>query len=182
MSRGSVPSDESGNGAVRCTDEGRWLDDDALLAANPSFVGRSIMSDIVVGSDQKDSYVGVEVQSKGAVTPKYPIGYGIVTKWDDMEKIWHRAFDDEIREAPAEHPVLLIEAPLNPRANRERMTQVPPDHPDVTIQTVLAVRLQPQHRHRHGLRRRGVAHGAYLRGLRPATRNPAPRPGWPRPQ
>ncbi|WAR19593.1 ACT1-like protein [Mya arenaria] len=74
----------------------------------------------VLGSPKHD----FALMERGLLSLRYPMEHGIVTDWDDMEKIWHHTFYNELRVAPEEHPVLLTEPPLNPRSNREKMIEV----------------------------------------------------------
>lgn len=47
-----------------------------------------------------------------------------MSDWEDMEKIWSHIYTDELKALSEEHPVLLTEAPLNPRQNRDIAAQI----------------------------------------------------------
>ncbi|XP_071501807.1 actin, non-muscle 6.2-like [Diadema antillarum] len=70
-------------------------------------------------------YVGSDAQRKrDLLNLTYPIDHGMISDWDAMETIWRHTFDHELGVDPEQLPVLLSDAPLNPRDSRAKMAQI----------------------------------------------------------
>jgi len=114
---------DNGSGMVKAGFAG----EDAPQCVFPAIVGRPRPGTITIqGGGSKTEYIGDEaIKLMGVLNLNYPISAGIVESWEDMEKVWHHAFYNELRIAPNEAKgVLLTEAPRNPKQNREKMVQL----------------------------------------------------------
>ncbi|KAK3589539.1 hypothetical protein CHS0354_041664 [Potamilus streckersoni] len=99
--------------------------DDVPRAVFPTITGRPRHEVLMAEMDSKECYIGDEaINKRGILSLQYPMDHGIVTNWDDMEKIWYHTFYNVLRVAPEEYRTMLTEAPFNPKANREKMTQI----------------------------------------------------------
>jgi actin len=111
---------DNGSGMIKAGIAG----EDAPSACFPTVVGCP-KYDRMVGADDKNFYVGQDaINKKGVLTLEYPLENGIAKNWDYMEKIWHHTYYNELKRDPSEQPVLLTEAPLNPKMNREKMIDI----------------------------------------------------------
>lgn len=99
--------------------------DDAPCVLSPSIIGRPRNRHAMIGIGQKDIYFGDEaVARRGILRLSYPIEHGIVRDWEVIERLWEHTFEKQLTVNIEEHPVLLTEAPLNPRINREKMVEI----------------------------------------------------------
>jgi actin-related protein len=93
----------------------------------PTVIGKPKYGNVMpdVKDYSREWYIGQEaIELKGIMNLQYPIEHGIVEDWPAMERIWNYSFYTDLRIDPSEFPVLLTEAPLNPRSNREKMTEI----------------------------------------------------------
>jgi len=98
---------------------------EAPSAVFPAVVGRPKHGTMMPGTEKREFFMGDECMAKkGILSISYPLEHGIVKDWDDMEKVWHYMFYDALRVNPEEHNVVVTEAPLNPKKNRERMIEL----------------------------------------------------------
>jgi actin-related protein len=98
---------------------------DAPKAVFPNIVGRPRMPGIIVNDESREIYIGDEACARSSVLRlKYPMDHGLVTNWDDMERVWHHTFFYELRTDADEHPVMMTEVPQNLKQKREKMTQI----------------------------------------------------------
>lgn len=132
---------DNGSGRVKAGFSG----DDSPRVVYGAVVGKPRFKGQMVGMGQKDFFVGEEAQSKrGVLSLSYPIEHGIINDWEGMEKIWYHTFYNELRISPNEFKVLVTEAPLNPKSNRERMVTLLHENFEVegsyiAIQAVMAL-------------------------------------------
>lgn len=111
---------DNGSGMIKAGIGG----EDAPRSNFPSVVGKPRFDRVQVDSD-KELFIGNDaIARKGLLTLEYPLENGIVKNWEYMSKIWHYTYYTEIKIDPQEQPVLLTEAPLNPKKNREQMVEV----------------------------------------------------------
>ena len=92
-----------------------------------SFVGRPIgRPRMRLPGGQRDVYFHYEEECVRGdnLAFKYPIQRGIVTDWEEMENIWDHVLYRGLRIGPTMHPIMLIQASLNPGHNRDRAAQV----------------------------------------------------------
>ncbi|KAK7796700.1 hypothetical protein U0070_009650 [Myodes glareolus] len=76
-------------------------------------------------TNRKRYFVGEEAQCMyDNLYLHYPIERGLVTRWDDMEKLWKDLFEWELGVKPSEQPVFMIEPSLNPQETREKTTEI----------------------------------------------------------
>ncbi|KAM9704376.1 uncharacterized protein ACNS7B_002718 [Menidia menidia] len=90
----------------------------------PTIIGMPKYEEVMNSSLERETYIGHDAQlMRGVLALRHPIKNGIIRNWDEMEKIWHHAFQ-QLGVDPEDHPVLLTEAAMNPLENRQRMVEL----------------------------------------------------------
>jgi centractin len=79
----------------------------------------------MAGAVEGEKFIGKRAQElRGLLKINYPMRHGIVQDWDDMERIWHHVYSEELKTSSEEHPLLITEAPLNPKRHRSKAAEI----------------------------------------------------------
>lgn len=85
---------DNGSGTIRAGFAG----DDTPKCVFPSFVGRPKHLRVLAGALEGDVFIGDRAQElRGLLKIKYPLEHGIVTDWDDMERIWEWVYGEGLK-------------------------------------------------------------------------------------
>jgi actin-related protein 2 len=113
---------DNGTGFVKCGFAG----DNFPAHIFPSIIGRPVIraEEKIQDLELKDIMVGDEVtKARDLLETSYPITNGIVQKWDDMIHLYNYTFDQRLHIDPKEHKIMLTEAAMNPKKNREKLVE-----------------------------------------------------------
>ncbi|KAH8171291.1 actin domain-containing protein [Sarocladium implicatum] len=113
---------DNGSGTIRAGFAG----EDSPKCFFPSWVGRPKHTRVLAGALEGEVFIGQKAATelRGLLKIRHPLEHGIVTDWDDMERIWEYVWGEGLKTLSEEHPVLLTEPPLNPRSNRDTAAQI----------------------------------------------------------
>lgn len=115
---------DNGSGAIKAGFAGGEQPDVTF----PSFVGRPRHAKVMSGGLDEDFFVGNKaITHRGVLKLNYPISHGIIQNsqdWSDMQKLWEYTLEELGVQNSEQHPVLLTEAPNNPRSNRAKAAEI----------------------------------------------------------
>ena len=85
---------DNGSGTIRAGFAGQ----DLPKCYFPSYVGRPKHVRALAGALEGDVFIGPRAQElRGLLKINYPLEHGIVTDWDDMERIWQYVYTEELK-------------------------------------------------------------------------------------
>lgn len=86
---------DNGSGTIRAGFAG----EDSPKCYFPSWVGRPKHTRVLAGALEGDYFIGQKAaqELRGLLKIKYPLEHGIVTDWDDMEKIWEHVYVEGLK-------------------------------------------------------------------------------------
>lgn len=85
---------DNGSGTIRAG----YAGEDLPKCYFPSFVGRPKHPRVLAGGLEGDTFIGNRAQElRGLLKIRYPLEHGVVTDWDDMERIWQYVYTDELK-------------------------------------------------------------------------------------
>jgi centractin len=98
---------DNGSGTIRAGFAG----DDLPKCYFPSFVGRPKHLRVLAGALEGVVFIGQRAQElRGLLKIRYPLEHGIVTDWDDMERIWEWVYGEGLKTLSEEVRMLLLAA------------------------------------------------------------------------
>jgi centractin len=86
---------DNGSGTTRAGFAG----EDVPKCFFPAYVGRPKHVRAMAGALEGDVFVGARAQgeARGLLKISYPLAHGIVTDWDDMERIWQYVYAEGLK-------------------------------------------------------------------------------------
>ena len=99
--------------------------DENPVAIFNNIVGRLKVPKIIFSKEQNKVYIDEKIETYNNILKvTCSIERGIITNWDDMEKIWQYTFLNKIKAKPDQHRVLLAVGPLNSKESHEKIAEI----------------------------------------------------------